>query len=126
MFTALHCESNKFFLLFWEDYKLDQDLELSSNSFKLALQCMPNLFASGIFGMLFEHFHNYFHLKNYTSRFPQLFQLCFHISQGHIPCQFAHILGAPPLLTMAKLSDGVHPIAIGETLYRFTSHTLCF
>jgi hypothetical protein len=78
---------------------------------------MPNLSASDIFGMVFEHFQNYFHPKKFISGFPQLFQLCSHISQGHIPCQIAHIFGVAPLLTMTKLFGGVHPIAIGEALY---------
>jgi hypothetical protein len=78
---------------------------------------MLNLFTSGIFGMAFEHFQNYFHPKNVTSGFPQLFQLYSHTSQGHSPCQIAHIFGVAPLLTMTKPSDGVHPIAIGEALY---------
>jgi hypothetical protein len=87
---------------------------------------MLNLFASGIFEMVFKHFRNYFHHKKITSGFPQLFQLCYHISQGHIPCQIAHILGVSPLLTMTKPSGGIHPLAIGEVLYQLTSHVLCF
>jgi hypothetical protein len=29
-------------------------------------------------------------------------------------------------LTMTKLLGGIRPIAVGETLYRFTSQALCF
>jgi hypothetical protein len=54
--------------------------------------------------------------------FPQLFQLCFHITQGHIPTQIAHGLGVARFLAMTKPSNGIHPIAVGETLYRFTSY----
>jgi len=54
-FTAQHLELNGNFPLFFKDYKLDQNLELSSNSFKLTFQCMPHLSASGHFGMVFEH-----------------------------------------------------------------------
>jgi hypothetical protein len=52
-FTALHLESNGYFLLFLEDYKPNQNLELFPNSFKLVFQCMSHLLASGLFGMIF-------------------------------------------------------------------------
>jgi hypothetical protein len=57
------------------------------------------------------------------SGFLQLFQLCFHIAQGHIPPQIAHVFGVVRLLVRTKPSGGVHPIAMGETLYR---HKSCF
>ncbi len=76
--------------------------------------------------MVFEHLQNYFHLKDSTSGFRQLFQLCFHITHGHIPPQIAHILAMVRLLTMTKPSRGVHPIALGETIFRLTGYALCF
>jgi hypothetical protein len=63
---------------------------------------MSHLLASGVFGMIFEHFQNYFHSINLTNGFPQLFQLCFHITQGHIPPQIARVLGATRFLAMTK------------------------
>jgi hypothetical protein len=52
--TTLHCKSNGYFFLFLKDYKLDQDLELSFNSFKLMFQHMSHLLTNGPFGMVFE------------------------------------------------------------------------
>jgi len=52
--TNLHLESYGFFSLFLEDHKLDQDLKLSSNFFKLAFQCMLHLFINGHYVMVFE------------------------------------------------------------------------
>jgi hypothetical protein len=49
--------------------------------------------------------------------FPHLFQLYFHIAQGHIPYQIIHVLGATHFLTITKPSNGIHPIAMGEVLY---------
>jgi hypothetical protein len=49
----LHLESDGFFLLFLEDYKLNQDLKLSYEVFKLAFQCMVHLFINGHYGMVF-------------------------------------------------------------------------
>jgi hypothetical protein len=52
--TTLHLESNGFFLLFLEDYELDQDLKISSNFFKLTFQFMLHLSINGHYGMVFE------------------------------------------------------------------------
>jgi hypothetical protein len=114
--TVLHLKSNSYFSLFFKDYELDHDLELSSNSFKLAFQCMLHLSASGPSRMIFEHLWDYFHLEDSTHGNPQLFQLCFHI---------ARVLGAAHLLAMTKPLGGVRPIVVGESLYRFTSCVLC-
>jgi len=54
-FTTLHLEIDVYFSFFLEDYKLDQDLKLSSDSFKLVIKCMSHLLASGLSRMLFEH-----------------------------------------------------------------------
>jgi hypothetical protein len=40
IFTTLHLELDGHFLLFLKDYELNQDLELSSNSYKLTFQHM--------------------------------------------------------------------------------------
>jgi hypothetical protein len=76
--------------------------------------------------MTFEHLRDYFHPKYLASGFPQLFQLCFYIAQGHIPPQIACVFGVAHLLAMNKPLSGIHPIIMGKTLYRFTSCFLCF
>jgi hypothetical protein len=58
---AVHFESDGYFLLFLEDYKLDQAIELYSDYFKLTFQHMPHLLASGPSGMVFKHLQNRFH-----------------------------------------------------------------
>jgi len=83
---------------------------------------MPIVFVNDISRMVSEHFQDYFHPKDSVINFSQLFQFCSHITQGHIPCQIAHILGAPHLLAMTKLLDGVRLLIVRETLYQFTSH----
>jgi hypothetical protein len=112
--TTLHSESDGYFPFFLEDYELDQDFKLSSNSFKLTFQCMSHLSTSAPFGIIFEHLVNYFHPEDFASGFPQLFQLCFHIAQGHIPPQIACVFGVAHLLTMAKPSGGICSIAVGK------------
>jgi len=54
-FTTLHFKSNKIFPVFLEDYKPNQNLGLSFDSFKLTFQHMPNFFTSGPSGMVFKH-----------------------------------------------------------------------
>jgi hypothetical protein len=86
---------------------------------------MLHLSASGPSRMVFEHLRNNFHLEDLASGFPQLFQLCFHITQGHNPPQITRVLGAAYLLAMTKPLGGISPIAVGETLYRLISRALC-
>jgi hypothetical protein len=63
---SVHYTPNIKWLLpnFLQKYKPEQDLELSSDSFKLAFQCIPHLLASGPFGMVFKYPQDYFHLKD--------------------------------------------------------------
>jgi hypothetical protein len=43
--TRLHLELNNYFSFFLKNYEPNQDLEFSSNSFKLAFQHMPHMLA---------------------------------------------------------------------------------
>ncbi len=78
---------------------------------------MLHLSTSGHSRMVFEHLLKCFHPEDSACGFPQLFQFCSHITQGHIPPQIAHVLGAVHFLTMTKPLGGVHLIAMGESLY---------
>ncbi len=69
VFIALHPESNGYFLLFLKDYELNQDLEFSSNSFKLTFHRMSCMLISGLFRMVFEHLQDCFHPKDSASGF---------------------------------------------------------
>jgi hypothetical protein len=74
---------------------------------------MPHLLANGPSTRVFEHLWDCFHPKDSVNVFPQLFQLCFHITHGHTPPQIAHVLEVARFLAMTKFSSGVRPIAIG-------------
>jgi hypothetical protein len=52
---------------------------------------------------------------------PNLFSYCLSL---YAP-QIARVFGVVHLLTMTKPLGGIHPIVVGETLYRFTSDILC-
>jgi hypothetical protein len=84
--NILHHELYGLFVLFLKDYKPNQDFEISFDSFKLTFKHMLHLSTNGIYGIIFEHFRGCFHPIFFAS-IPQLFQLYFHITQGHILCQ---------------------------------------
>jgi hypothetical protein len=69
VFIALHPKSNGYFLFFLEDYELNQDLELSFDSFKLVFQCMPHLSTSGLSKMVFEHLWDCFYSEDSVIEF---------------------------------------------------------
>ncbi len=61
--TALHFKLDGYFPLFLEDYKLDWDLKLSSDSFKLVFQRMLHLSINGPSGMVLNTFGTIFTLN---------------------------------------------------------------
>lgn len=64
---------------------------------------------NGLLGMIFEHSQKKLkHLKYSLSGFSQLFQLCFHIAQKHIPNYIIHLLEMACLLAIVKLLGGFH------------------
>jgi len=87
---------------------------------------MLHLSTNGPLRMVFEHPWDYFHPKDSASGFLLLFQLCFHIAQGHIPPQIARVFGGACILVMTKPLGGIYPIVVRETLYPFTNHAFCF
>ncbi len=93
--------------------------------FPLLHQCMPHLLTNVPSKMVFEHLQDCFHPKSSKNGFLQLFQFCSHIIKGLIPLRIALVLGMAHLLTITKPSSVVHPIVMGEAMYRFTSCTLC-
>jgi hypothetical protein len=65
---ALQPESDGYFSLFFENYEVDQDLELSSNSFKLVVHHMLHLLTSG--GMVLEHVRKLFSPRKFNKWIP--------------------------------------------------------
>jgi hypothetical protein len=80
---------------------------------------------NGLLGMIFEHSPKKKHLKYSLSGFSHLFQLCFHIAQGHIPNYIVHLIDIACHLTIVKLFDGgVLPYLIWGMFYHLVS-TIC-
>jgi len=114
-----------YFSFFLEDYELDQNFELSFDSFKWTFQCMPHLSTSGPFGWFLNVFRIIF-IKRFNEWILLIISSLSHIAQGHIPAQIACDFKVVCLLNMTKPSSGICPIVMGETLYWFKSPILCF
>ncbi len=67
--------------------------------------------------MVFKHLRDIFDPKDSTNKFSQLFLVCIYVTIRHILKSIAKALGANRLLILAKPSNGIRPIAIGEVLY---------
>jgi hypothetical protein len=70
------------FLLFLEDFHLEQKLKLSFELIKVPLN---QLFSNNPSSMVFKHFQDCLHLENSANDFLQLFQLCSHQSKPYSP-----------------------------------------
>jgi hypothetical protein len=54
------------------NFQFDSDLELSMDFYRSIFLTMSHLSTSGPFGMVFEHFRNFFDLEDSTNGFIQL------------------------------------------------------
>jgi hypothetical protein len=82
--------------------------------FAQTLTIIPHLSLGGLYGMVYEHFLNYFILENPSLRFSELFQATIVVAHGDILKSMALMLGAGKLLAMARDSKVLHLISIGK------------
>lgn len=66
------------------DFLRGSKLEISMDSFSSTFLRMYHLSTCGPFGMVFEHFQDYFDPKDLASGFIQLHHLCVHVAVGCI------------------------------------------
>jgi len=70
---ALHSSNTNFpCLSSLLDFQLESNFELFLDSFKLTFLCMFHLSIGGPFGIIFEHFQDFFYLENLISGFIQV------------------------------------------------------
>ncbi|KAL2609230.1 hypothetical protein R1flu_027803 [Riccia fluitans] len=74
--------------------------------------------------MVFKLLRDCFIPEDSAGEFDLLFQICTHVTQGHLSLAVARLLGASCLLAIKKDSGGVRPIAVGEALYRLVARSL--
>jgi hypothetical protein len=94
--------------------------------FKVAFICMYHLLIGGHYSMVFEHFWNSFDLEDSTNNFSNLFLMCSYVVVGCLLEIIFQILGTVRLLTLAKPSKGIWPIAMGEVLYQLVNRSFVF
>lgn len=86
---------------------------------------MPHLSTREHSSIVFEHLWDVFNLKEFANNFIHLHQLNSHVAMDHFLGSIVHILGATKLLTLAKPSGGIKPIAMGKVFYQLVNGALC-
>jgi hypothetical protein len=113
---SLHLKSNGFFPFFLEDYKLEQHLKLSSNSFKLAFQLMSHLSASTLSKMVLN-ISGLFSPKRFCKWILGFVSMLFsYRTRSHSMLKCTCPLGGLPFSHDQALS-GIHFITMGDALY---------
>jgi hypothetical protein len=74
--------------------------------------------------MIYEFLWDCFVLDNSACGFDFFFEICEHITCGHILPLVSCLLVALRLLDLEKQVENVQPITIGELIYRLVVHTL--
>jgi hypothetical protein len=90
---------------------------LSVDYFNSAFLRMYHLLTCGPFGMVFQHFQDYFDPKDLASGFIQLHHLCAHVDVSCIFWSMVQVFGASRLLALAKPFGGIHLIIVGWAFY---------
>jgi hypothetical protein len=116
IFISLHPKSNGFFPFFLEDYKLKQDLKLSSNSCKLAFQPMSH-YLQVLFLKWFLNILGLFSPKRNCEWILAIVSILFSChTRSHSMLKCTCPLGGLPL-SHDQAFSGVRFIAMGDALY---------
>lgn len=106
------------------DHQLVEFLILNRDLFARVFSKAHRFSSRSIFGMIYEHLRDCFSPEDPSSRFFELYRVVEHVAQGRIPVRIARALGASRLLAIAKDTDEIRPIAIGEVFLHLISRTL--
>jgi hypothetical protein len=112
---ALHPKLDGYFLLLLEDYKLNQNLELFFDHFKLTILMHAPFIGEWSVWDGFWTPSRLFSPKRFNIWVPSIISALF--SYSHIPPR-THVLGATCLLVMIKPLSRICLIVVGESLYR--------
>jgi hypothetical protein len=82
------------------------------------------VFLSGLLGMVYEHLLGCFIPEDPSSGFSKLFQAATIVVYGDIFKLMALVLGVSKLLVMAKDTNGLCHIVVGEVFFRLISHSI--
>jgi hypothetical protein len=103
------------------DFQPNHTFVLDRTLFAQTLTIAPHLSLGGLSWMVYEHHSNCFILKDASLRFSKLFQIVVVVTHGDILRLVALMLGANKLLAMAKKTEGLHPIVVGEASFQLIS-----
>jgi hypothetical protein len=66
---------------------------------------------------VYELLQNYFVLDDFINDFDLIFEICEHITRGHVPPLVSHLLITSRPLVLEKQIRGVQPLVIGKVIY---------
>jgi hypothetical protein len=66
---------------------------------------------------VYELLQNYFVLDDFISDFDLIFEICEHITHGHVPPLVSHLFITSRPLALEKQMKGVQPLVIREVIY---------
>jgi hypothetical protein len=102
---------------FVDDFHLEIDLALDRKTFIYTLTHSPCLSSNSPLILVYERLQDYFVLDDSTSDFDLIFEICEHITHGHVPPLVSHLLVASRLLVLEKQIESIQPLVIGEVIY---------
>jgi hypothetical protein len=88
------------------------------------LACLPYFFSYGPLGMMYEFLWDCLVLDNSTNGFNFYFEICGHISQGHVSPSISHLLSAFWFISLEKQFQSICFIVINEVTYHLVARTL--
>jgi len=109
---------------FVDDFNLEMDLVLDKKAFIYALMHSPHLSSDSLLNMVYELVWHCFVLNDFANGFDFCFEICMHITCGHVPPSVSHMFVTTWLLVLGKQVGGVRLIMIGKVIYRLVAYTL--
>jgi hypothetical protein len=103
----LHRLAEVDFPLFVNDFHLKITFVLEGKAFIFALTRFLGLSSSGLSGMVYEFLWDYFVLNDLTSGFDFFFEICEHITHGHVLPIVSCLLVTFRLLSLEKQAKSI-------------------
>jgi hypothetical protein len=110
--------------LFVNDFHPKIEVTLNQDAFNFDFVFLSHFSLDGPSSMVHELLRNYFVPNDSTSGFNLFFEVCGHITQGHVPLSISHLFFRSQLLMLKKQFGNIHPIAFSEVTYHLVVCTL--
>jgi hypothetical protein len=93
--------------LFVDDFHLETNLTLDRKTFIYTLTHSPCLSSNNPLILVYELLQDYFVFEDFTNDFDLIFEICEHITHGHVPPSISHLFIASQLLASKKQIEGI-------------------